>query len=662
VAIDGQLAPLQWVARQVITAGLRRDGGWSDEARARWNSLAVVLADDHPVAAGAHNRQIEPGGDPSESPGPGGIERLGALYGLDAVELRILAIALAPHVDANIGAAFALLTGRTEAGRPTAALAFELAGLPSDHPASRAAIAAGSRLLTHRLVVPLETERPLLSRTLDVPDRIVSYFIGLDAPDPQVARLVVDALPLPGEVSQQVAAALQSGVDLVWIRDRRGGGGAGAAVAAMAQAGIPPLVADLRLAPAADRLSAVAGVIREAALSGHGVVLLSAELVADSGGWAAIESAPVPTIAVGRAQWRDTWLPVPPLLVSAPSVTTDDRRMLWAAATEEAFPVEEFLAAQLDPHEILAAVRYSWVLSRAIDRPLGPELLRRAVVEISDTVGPSGARFGGPASARAVTFDDLIVPEGVNDQLRRLVRWALHRKEVLALGPIQGLGGKAGGLSAVFTGLPGTGKTLAAHVIAGELGLELLQVDLSAVVDKYIGETEKNLEAVFHEAESREVVLFFDEADALFGSRSEIKDARDRYANQEVSYLLQRLEKFDGIAILATNLRGNLDQAFTRRMQFIIHFGEPDQSTRLRLWAALLEAAGPQDPADKIDPEALAALIDVAGGDIRNIVMGAAYDAVSVGELVGMRHVVAAAIREFAKLGRRAPAGLGAWA
>ena len=141
---------------------------------------------------------------------------------------------------------------------------------------------------------------------------------------------------------------------------------------------------------------------------------------------------------------------------------------------------------------------------------------------------------------------------------------------------MHGAGGKGTGIAALFTGAPGTGKTLAAHVIADNIGLDLMQVDLSGVIDKYIGETEKNLERVFAEAESLNVVLFFDEADALFGRRSEVKDAKDRYANQEVSYLLQRMEHFNGITILATNLRGNLDPAFSRRMHFIIHFPDPD--------------------------------------------------------------------------------------
>ena len=160
-----------------------------------------------------------------------------------------------------------------------------------------------------------------------------------------------------------------------------------------------------------------------------------------------------------------------------------------------------------------------------------------------------------------------MLPDHVSRPLHRFVSWAAHRDEVLADGRLVDVGGKGTGIAALFSGSPGTGKTLAAHVVAAELGLDLFRVDLASIVDKYIGETEKNLERVFHEAESLNVLLFFDEADALFGKRSDVKDAHDRYANQEVAYLLQRMESFDGVTVLATNLRGNLDPAFSRRMQ-----------------------------------------------------------------------------------------------
>lgn len=229
---------------------------------------------------------------------------------------------------------------------------------------------------------------------------------------------------------------------------------------------------------------------------------------------------------------------------------------------------------------------------------------------------------------------------------------------MLAQGPVHGRGGKGTGLAALFSGGPGTGKTLAAHVVSDALGLDLFQVDLSNVVSKYIGETEKNLERVFQAAERHSVVLFFDEADSLFGSRSEVRDARDRYANLEVSYLLQRMEQYDGIVLLATNLRGNLDSAFSRRLHFIIHFPDPDVPTRRRLWEQHLRPVRPLDDGDPVDLDLLAEHVELAGGDIRNIVLAAAYDAAASGRRVGMRLLVEATLREYRKLGRRSPNGV----
>jgi SpoVK/Ycf46/Vps4 family AAA+-type ATPase len=310
---------------------------------------------------------------------------------------------------------------------------------------------------------------------------------------------------------------------------------------------------------------------------------------------------------------------------------------------------------RLTPEAILATARYATVLSHARDEAMSPGLIRDAARLLS--AGAGSGKVAAPPPSPPVSFDDLVLPDHVLTDLQRLVRWATHRDQALARGPVHGKGGKGTGITSLFTGGPGTGKTLAAHVVADELNLELFQIDLSGVIDKYIGETEKNLERIFNEAESRNVVLFFDEADALFGSRSEVKDARDRYANQEVSYLLQRMEHFDGITVLATNLRGNLDAAFSRRMQFVIHFPDPDAATRERLWRHHVDEAGELDQEDRIDVQMLAEIVELTGGDIRNIVLAATYDAAADDVELGMRQIRAATIREYRKLGRRPPAG-----
>jgi len=216
-----------------------------------------------------------------------------------------------------------------------------------------------------------------------------------------------------------------------------------------------------------------------------------------------------------------------------------------------------------------------------------------------------------------------------------------------------GLGNKltaGAGISALFSGPPGTGKTLAAQIMANQLGIDLYRIDLSTVVSKYVGETEKNLERIFTEASASNAILFFDEADAIFGKRSEVKDAHDRYANIEVGYLLQRMESYNGVAILATNLRANLDEAFTRRLQFIINFPFPDEEYRLRIWKVLMPPDMPTST--ELNLQLMAKRFKLAGGSIRNIIVSAAYLAAADGGMVNMAHLMHGAKREIQKMGK----------
>jgi SpoVK/Ycf46/Vps4 family AAA+-type ATPase len=202
----------------------------------------------------------------------------------------------------------------------------------------------------------------------------------------------------------------------------------------------------------------------------------------------------------------------------------------------------------------------------------------------------------------------------------------------------------------LFSGPPGTGKTMGAEVIAGDLKLDLYKIDLSTLVSKYIGETEKNLERIFSEAESSNAILFFDEADSLFGKRSEVRDSHDRYANLEISYLLQRMEAYDGVTILATNLRANLDEAFTRRLHFAVNFPFPDEAYRRIIWQTLFPKTVPCDP--HVDLDLMAYRFKLAGGNIRNIIVNAAYLAAADGQVVTMEHLLHSTARELQKMGK----------
>ncbi|MHC5905470.1 ATP-binding protein, partial [Streptomyces sp. S6] len=249
-----------------------------------------------------------------------------------------------------------------------------------------------------------------------------------------------------------------------------------------------------------------------------------------------------------------------------------------------------------------------------------------------------------------VGWDDLVLPPATYRRLHELALRARHREQVLGQWGMRPGGGRGRGVIALFAGESGTGKTMSAEVVAADLGMDLYVVDLSTVVDKYIGETEKNLERIFTEASAVNAVLLFDEADAIFGKRSEVKDAHDRHANIESAYLLQRMESFDGIAVLTTNLRANLDEAFTRRLDVVADFPVPDADQRLALWERCLGDRLPR--AADLDLPFCADRFELAGGSIRACAVTAAYLAAESGEALTMRQVVTSVAREYRKLGR----------
>jgi ATP-dependent 26S proteasome regulatory subunit len=261
---------------------------------------------------------------------------------------------------------------------------------------------------------------------------------------------------------------------------------------------------------------------------------------------------------------------------------------------------------------------------------------RRSLEKIAQRLEPRG------------TWDDLVLPEQQIQTLRQIVVHVRQKATVnedwgFALKYARGLG-----LSVLFSGASGTGKTMAAEIMAVELDLDLYRIDLASVISKYIGETEKNLRTVFDAAEESSAILLFDEADALFGKRSEVRDSHDRYANLEVSYLLQRVESYRGIAILTTNMQHALDSAFMRRFRFIVQFPFPDAASRARIWERIFPATA---PLDSVKCERLAQL-NISGGVIRNIAVHAAFMAAEKQQAIGMRHLFAAAQIEYAKMAK----------
>ncbi|MCY7358504.1 MAG: ATP-binding protein, partial [Rudanella sp.] len=246
------------------------------------------------------------------------------------------------------------------------------------------------------------------------------------------------------------------------------------------------------------------------------------------------------------------------------------------------------------------------------------------------------------------TWNDIVLPDEQEQTLREVVMQVKHRNRVYSDWGFGATGSRGLGISVLFAGESGTGKTMAAEVLANALNLDLYRIDLSQVVNKYIGETEKNLRRIFDAAESGGAILLFDEADALFGKRSDVKDSHDRYSNIEVSYLLQRMEAYRGLAILTTNMRAALDKAFTRRLRFVVSFPYPDAAQRAEIWRRVFPADMPKETLnyDKL------ARLSIPGGNIRNIALNAAFIAANNGQVVRMAHIAQAARSEYTKLER----------
>nr|MBA3339295.1 ATP-binding protein [Geodermatophilaceae bacterium] len=391
---------------------------------------------------------------------------------------------------------------------------------------------------------------------------------------------------------------------------------------------------------------------REALLQGAGLVAGPVERLAEVAPEALrrLAGLPVPVVVVGTSTWDPGWSEMVPLATDAPALTVGNRTALWARALaghgDQVDPAAITAHFVLGPEQVSRAVRAASAAASLTDAMMTAEDLRRG----ARAQNAAGLERLARRIEPAVGWDDVVLPKATVQQLHDLAGRARHRDLVLTEWRMRPGGGRGHGITALFAGDSGTGKTMSAEVIAGELGLDLYTINLATVVDKYIGETEKNLERIFAEASGVNAVLLFDEADAIFGKRSEVRDAHDRYANIESAYLLQRMETFDGLAILATNLRANIDDAFTRRLDTIIDFPAPDEDLRLALWERCL--APPLPCGDDLDLQFCARAFTLSGGNIRSAAITAAYLAADAGQSIGMTELTAAVQQEYRKLGR----------
>ena len=579
------------------------------------------------------------------------LHRLAGAFGLADLDVEILLIAVAPDLDRTFEPLYGYLNDDVSRRRASVGLALDLCAVPAASAGARARFAAGAPLAAGVLAVTEEADRPFLSRVLRVPDRVAAFLLGDDTLDGELAAVVrvveepadmrdADAAP-PG-----LAGRLRADEPpLVYLREARPGTGIAAARAAAACAGLPVLLAD----PARLEAALVPSVLSEATMRGAAVVagpLTDGTLLRAF----AEAHARVPVLLAGSAPFDPGWSEVQPLVLEVP--VHEHAVDVWRAELpgEPGFDLDTATTTyRLAPDQIRRAVRAARAYAELEGVPLSAGHLHRG----ARLQNAGGLHKHARRIVPAVGWDDLVLPGEPAGRLRELIERARHRDRVLGEWRLRSGGGRGRGVVALLAGESGTGKTMSAEVLAAELGLDLYVVELSAVVDKYVGETEKNLERIFTEADRVDAVLLFDEADAVFGKRSDVKDAHDRYANLESAYLLQRLESFGGIALLTTNLRANIDDAFTRRLDLVIDFPFPDTEQRRALWRHCLAPPVPVD--DDVDLDRCARDFELAGGAIRSAVVTAGYLAAAAGRQVTMDDLLAGARREYRKLGRLLP-------
>lgn len=595
-------------------------------------------------------------------------------FELTPIEVEMVLIALLPELDPHYGTLFAFLQDDMTRKRPSINLILDLlTSSLAEKWQLRRLLAADGRLQTSRLILchpsDSQPEASLLDAVVRPAATVTDFLLGHDHPDAvleSAARLLScpPGQPLArisaGQVAQIMAAHEAATTPPLWAftgaydagRREAAGQLAGAATGRLLLVDVPRLAQTPPGLAEAMNLVLRDGRLHAATLYLDGWDTILQEAAPPDDIWQKLLDYPHAVITAGSIPWqpRQHLSRRPIYFVHFAPADYQLRLAAWQRLLGENgrhFNLEQLANLfQFNPGQIEDVVATARNLAQWQQTGLTEVHLFAAARQHSNHQLNQLATHVTPR----YEWDDIILPPDTKAQLREMGQRVQFKPTVFDSWTFGQKLAYGQGIAALFAGESGTGKTMAASIIAGELGLELYKIDLSALVSKYIGETEKNLERVFTEATTSNAVLFFDEADAIFGKRSEIQDSHDRYANLEVSYLLQRIERFDGIIILASNLQANIDEAFTRRLDFIIEFPFPQKTERERIWQVSIPAAMPL--ADDVDFTLLAERFQLAGGSIRNGVLGAAFLAAAEDRAVGMAHFLHAARREYQKLGR----------
>ena len=628
-------------------------GGEGAPPRASTSELDREISDLSRAMAACESRMRDAGRAPA-------LRTVAELAGLDQLECAVLLLVAAPALDGAFTVAYAQLQGDWGRGRATLQLA--LAMEVEDVDARLMAIdllMPERRLRALRLIdAEADTREPLLTRGLSVDERMADYLRGVNRIDARVERMLARLPAAPASDSATRAgldaAALIAAQSARWATvnfiGRIGRGAEQAAQVACDDLHLTPLLLDVsRLAAlsSADRSELLALLGREALLAGVALIIDTRNIQNPSEQASVVDELianVAATLFIVSAERWPTDRGVATVRVTSPS--RDEQRQLWRAAMNGgAQQIESEIDAIVQQFD-LGGPAISDIVERAshAGSPISAASLWSACREQSGMVLDELACRLSPCYG----WDDIVLPDDVRAQLRELAGQVRQRGRVYDRWGFGAQLARGRGITALFAGASGTGKTMAAEILAADLALDLYRIDLAGVVSKYIGETEKNLRRVFEAAERSGAILFFDEADTLFGTRTEVRDSHDRYANLEVNYLLQRMEDYAGLAILATNRRSSLDSAFLRRLRFVIEFPFPSADDRRRIWERAFPTAA---PTERLELGFLSRL-DLSGGNIKSIALNAAFLAATAQVPIGMPTVMQAAAREYAKLSK----------
>jgi MoxR-like ATPase len=621
--------------------------------------------------------------------GPGmenNFVRLKNLFALHRFDLNLILLALAPELDVRYERLYAYLQDDVTRRRPSVDLALALL-CPSLSARIRARdhFSGQAPLMRYQLVEladdPHQPQAPLIKKYIKLDERIMDYLIGSNTIDRRLCESVKCLTPVTELSSLALPQAQLIRLDhligqthatesraVFYFQGQYGVGKQKCAEALSRRIEKKLLVVDLEILLNSETIAfekAVQLIEREATLQNAAVYWAGFDHLLDETKrlllkvlLEMLEQGPGISFLSGTKEWEPAGTLKDVSYVRVCLEPPDYRRRLelWEISINGNRSADDQLdlAALANKFRLTGGqIKDAVATARNLARWRKPE---RAIPNMQDLQAACRLHSNRKLSILAqkvqprFQWEDIVLPEGPLNQLKMICTHVTQRARVM---DTWGFGRKLAlgkGINALFAGPSGTGKTMAADIIANTLELELYKIDLSTVISKFIGETEKNLAHVFNEAETSNAVLFFDEADALFGKRSEVKDAHDRYANIEISYLLQRMEEYEGVSILATNLRQNMDEAFIRRLAFSIHFPMPEELSRLAIWKKIWPERTPKR--SNLDFAFMARQFRLAGGNIKNIALAAAYLAAGDDGKVAMAHLIRATKEELLKMGK----------